>query len=146
MKKRPSARGIGVDSETPERSGVHPSGLGWPDTIVGAREIGNYLRIHENEARLWCREGRIPAQKDGKGRWTVHRLMMLEWFRAGVKLFREKQKQEKLSKEMDDGLKGWHESYKCGCNSEIVRRKRDLPGYCPTHGEDREALYTGEQQ
>ena len=31
---------------------------------------------------------------------------------------------------------GWWEEYKCGCVSEIVKRKKDLPGYCGKHGED----------
>jgi len=141
VKKKPSARGIGVDSETPERSGVHPSGLGWPDTIVGAREIASYLRIHQNEARLWCREGRIPAQKDGKGRWMVHRLVMADWFRAGVKLHREKAKLAKGARERST----WTEEYKCGCDSKPVTARKKLVGYCPTHGESRVAIYTGEQ-
>lgn len=32
---------------------------------------------------------------------------------------------------------GWWEDYKCGCVSEVVRRKRDLLGYCGKHGADR---------
>ncbi len=35
----------------------------------------------------------------------------------------------------------WYEVYKmCGCTSMAVRRKRHLPGYCPTHGTDRESI------
>lgn len=29
----------------------------------------------------------------------------------------------------------WWEEYRCGCVSDAVPRKRDLSGYCPTHGE-----------
>jgi hypothetical protein len=36
---------------------------------------------------------------------------------------------------------GWYEEYRCGCVSETVRRKRDLLGYCPKHGEDRRAVH-----
>jgi len=32
---------------------------------------------------------------------------------------------------------GWFEEYKCGCHSPEERVKRDLPGYCPKHGDDR---------
>ncbi|TXH41274.1 MAG: hypothetical protein E6Q97_37895 [Desulfurellales bacterium] len=33
----------------------------------------------------------------------------------------------------------WFESYlKCGCVSDFADRKKDLLGYCPTHGTDRE--------
>ena len=32
----------------------------------------------------------------------------------------------------------YFESYrKCGCVSDEERRKKDLPGYCPRHGNDR---------
>ncbi len=33
--------------------------------------------------------------------------------------------------------RGWWEEYRCGCVSGTVKRKKDLPGYCPKHGEDR---------
>jgi len=36
----------------------------------------------------------------------------------------------------------WYEVYACGCTSEAVPRKRHLPGYCPTHGDDRESIGT----
>jgi hypothetical protein len=35
---------------------------------------------------------------------------------------------------------GWWEGYKCGCVSDTVRLRRDLPGYCPTHGSDRRQI------
>ena len=31
---------------------------------------------------------------------------------------------------------GWWEEYRCGCVSEPVKLKRELLGYCPTHGDD----------
>lgn len=31
----------------------------------------------------------------------------------------------------------WFEEYGCGCISDFVPRKRDLQGYCGTHGNDR---------
>jgi len=33
--------------------------------------------------------------------------------------------------------RGWFEEYKCGCVSEIVRTKKELLGYCKSHGDDR---------
>lgn len=35
----------------------------------------------------------------------------------------------------------WFEEYKCGCVSEKVERKGDLPGYCPIHGDDRSNVF-----
>jgi hypothetical protein len=34
----------------------------------------------------------------------------------------------------------WLEEYHCGCATEETR-KRDLPGYCPKHGEDAIRVY-----
>lgn len=31
----------------------------------------------------------------------------------------------------------WFEDYSCGCVSQVVERKKDLPGYCEKHGNDR---------
>jgi len=31
---------------------------------------------------------------------------------------------------------GWWEEYRCGCVSRTVPHKKDLPGYCPRHGEN----------
>jgi len=42
-----------------------------------------------------------------------------------------------MTRKLDDG---WSEVYLCGCDSPTVRRKRDLLGYCPVHGEDRQEL------
>lgn len=36
---------------------------------------------------------------------------------------------------------GWWEEYRCGCVSETVTRKKDLPGYCPQHGDDRRHVH-----
>jgi len=38
-------------------------------------------------------------------------------------------------------MNGWWEEYKCGCTSETVKRKVDLLGYCPQHGEDRRHIH-----
>ena len=35
----------------------------------------------------------------------------------------------------------WFEEYTCGCVSEDVPRKSDLPGYCGTHGGDRRGVF-----
>lgn len=36
---------------------------------------------------------------------------------------------------------GWFEEYRCGCVSPMVTAKRDLPGYCPRHGDNRRELF-----
>ncbi|MDF3052609.1 MAG: hypothetical protein K0S19_714 [Geminicoccaceae bacterium] len=36
---------------------------------------------------------------------------------------------------------GWFEEYGCGCVSEVVSRKADLPGYCGRHGDDRRGVF-----
>ena len=36
---------------------------------------------------------------------------------------------------------GWWEEYGCGCVSDSVYRKRDLAGYCGTHGDDSRASF-----
>lgn len=38
-------------------------------------------------------------------------------------------------------LIGWFEEYSCGCVSDIVKRKKDLIGYCGIHGNDRRRIY-----
>ena len=37
--------------------------------------------------------------------------------------------------------RGWFEEYSCGCVSPVVRRKRDLPGWCGVHGNDRRHVH-----
>lgn len=37
--------------------------------------------------------------------------------------------------------RGWYEEYTCGCTSDTEDRKKDLPGYCPTHGTDRRYIH-----
>lgn len=36
---------------------------------------------------------------------------------------------------------GWWEDYECGCVSKTVKRKKDLLGYCPVHGETRRQVW-----
>jgi hypothetical protein len=36
---------------------------------------------------------------------------------------------------------GWYEEYRCGCLSETVKRKCNLHGYCPRHGESRKCIH-----
>ena len=35
----------------------------------------------------------------------------------------------------------WFEAYSCGCVSAYELRKRDLPGYCGKHGDDRNGVW-----
>jgi hypothetical protein len=37
--------------------------------------------------------------------------------------------------------KGYQEEYRCGCLSPVTRFKKDLPGYCPRHGEDKRSKW-----
>lgn len=37
----------------------------------------------------------------------------------------------------------YYEEYRCGCVSP-AGTKRDLPGYCPTHGDDRRAIHAAD--
>lgn len=39
--------------------------------------------------------------------------------------------------EAESRPRGWKEAYRCGCVSPVATRKRDLPGYCGKHGDDR---------
>lgn len=36
---------------------------------------------------------------------------------------------------------GWFEEYHCGCVSPTVATRKNLPGYCPTHGDDRRGVF-----
>lgn len=38
-------------------------------------------------------------------------------------------------------VKGYFEDYRCGCVSKTVKRKKDLLGYCATHGDDRRHVW-----
>jgi hypothetical protein len=31
---------------------------------------------------------------------------------------------------------GWFEEYRCGCVSDVVKRKKELLGYCGQHGDN----------
>ena len=41
---------------------------------------------------------------------------------------------------IDKYKEGWIEGYRCGCSAG-AKRKKDLLGYCATHGDDRNELY-----
>lgn len=36
---------------------------------------------------------------------------------------------------------GWYEEYRCGCVSATERRRKDLVGYCPKHGDSRRHVH-----
>lgn len=40
-----------------------------------------------------------------------------------------------------DQVINWWESYSCGCVSEMVQRRHDLPGHCSKHGVDRDHVH-----
>jgi hypothetical protein len=35
----------------------------------------------------------------------------------------------------------YFEEYKCGCVSEVMKRRKDLEGYCGKHGDDRRTVW-----
>lgn len=43
--------------------------------------------------------------------------------------------------EQPDLKRGYFEEYSCGCVSEVVRRKRDLVGYCGKHGNNKRHVH-----
>jgi hypothetical protein len=44
-------------------------------------------------------------------------------------------------KRTTDDEKGYFEEYRCGCVSDVARFKKDLPGYCPKHGDNRRHIH-----
>lgn len=36
---------------------------------------------------------------------------------------------------------GWWEEYRCGCTGQTEKFKKDLLGYCATHGDDRRYIH-----
>lgn len=38
-------------------------------------------------------------------------------------------------------LIGYFEEYACGCVSDTEKRRKDLLGYCATHGDDRRQVF-----
>lgn len=57
--------------------------LKWPETLVGGREIARFLRIAEKTAGKWLAQGRLPAGKDGRGRWMTTRRLLELWMMKG---------------------------------------------------------------
>lgn len=39
----------------------------------------------------------------------------------------------------------FYEEYQCGCVSGTVQRRRDLLGYCATHGQDSRAVHKADR-
>ncbi len=74
-----------------EYSGTKPGGCGcgWPMVLKGAEEIARYLRVYYGTAYKMLNAGRIPAMKDGKGRWMTTRTILDKWILAGSAILRE---------------------------------------------------------
>lgn len=84
--------------------------LKWPETLVGGREIARFLRIAEKTAGKWLAQGRLPAGKDGRGRWmTTRRLLELWMMKGGMandrrpRIGRGDQVAQESRREMDKG-------------------------------------------
>ncbi len=50
--------------------------------------------MHPATVRRMIREGRLPAQKDSRKRWTTTKSIIVKWFLVGIKL--QKLQREKL--------------------------------------------------
>ncbi len=74
-----------------EYSGTKPGGCGcgWPMILKGAEEIARYLRVHYSTAYKWLERGRIPARKDGQGRWLTSRTILDRWIEYHAMLRKE---------------------------------------------------------
>ena len=80
-----SARGRKVQ-RTGMYSGIRPDGQPWPEVLLGAEEIGGYLRIHPVTVRRMIRDGRLPAEKDSRKRWMTTKSILEKWMLQGMKL------------------------------------------------------------
>lgn len=66
--------------------------------LKGAEEIGAYLRIYYGTAYKMLSAGRIPARKDGKGRWLTTRTILDKWILASSAILREEKDAKKPAK------------------------------------------------
>ncbi|MGQ9688916.1 MAG: helix-turn-helix domain-containing protein [Desulfobaccales bacterium] len=41
------------------------------DFFIGIKEIAGFLRVHPRTAQRYLRTGKIPAKRDGTGRWVL---------------------------------------------------------------------------
>ena len=71
-------------------SGLREDGREWPEVLVGAREVGGYLRMHPVTVRKMFREFQLPGRKDARGRWTTTRRLIDRWILESVALRRER--------------------------------------------------------
>ena len=67
-------------------SGIRPDGQPWPEVLIGAEEIGGYLRLHAATVRRMIRGGRLPAEKDSRRRWRTTKNILEKWMLRGMKL------------------------------------------------------------
>ena len=80
-----SARGRKVQ-QTGKYSGVRADGQPFPEVLIGAEEIGGYLRMHPTTVRRMIRDGRLPAEKDSRKRWRTTKNILEKWMLRGMKL------------------------------------------------------------
>jgi predicted site-specific integrase-resolvase len=50
-----------------------------PEFYVGIKEIAKFLKLHWRTCARHLRQGKIPAKKDGLGRWV---LVSLDYYRS----------------------------------------------------------------
>ena len=67
-------------------SGIRPDGQPFPEVLIGAEEIGGYLRMHSTTVRRMIRDGRLPAEKDSRKRWRTTKSILERWMLRGMKL------------------------------------------------------------
>ncbi len=97
-----SARGRKVQ-QTGMYSGVRPDGHPWPEVLIGAEEIGGYLRLHPVTVRRMIRDGRLPAEKDSRKRWRTTKAILEKWMLRGMKLQKvQREERQRAAKIMSE--------------------------------------------
>ena len=74
-------------------SGLPEDGRQWPEVLIGANEIGGYLRRHPSTVAKMMRQGCLPATRDGRKRWMTTRRLLDVWILEGVRLDLERRTQ-----------------------------------------------------
>ena len=66
-----------------DRDGTFFGTTMWPELLIGAREIARFFRISPKTCGNWLAQGRLPCNKDAKGRWMVTRRVLEHWMLKG---------------------------------------------------------------
>ncbi len=100
--KQESGRGRKVQREG-LYSGIRPDGQPWPEVLIGAEEIGGYLRLHPVTVRRMICDGRLPAEKDSRKRWRTTKSILEKWMLRGMKLQKvQREERQRATKFMSE--------------------------------------------